>query len=157
MFMRRLELEIGAACKDGSALSVAIFDIDHFKKVNDRHGHAVGDSVLERIARVAAASAGPANIVGRLGGEEFAILIPGADAMRAAELGERVRATIETDTSAAPPLPAVTISVGIASLQDGRVSSSLLAAADAALYEAKRTKQAVLRRVRHARPTFVAK
>lgn len=139
MFMRQLDLEIETARNASSPLSLAIFDIDHFKRVNDRHGHAVGDAVLTRIARIAAEAVALGSMIGRLGGEEFALLIPGADALRAAEVGERLRAAIEADAHQTADLPVTTISVGVASLQDGLAASGLLAAADAALYGAKRT------------------
>lgn len=143
---RRRFLENGERCLDRLAREAApagalMIDIDHFKSINDTHGHAAGDAVLVELSRRCAEAVRPFDLVGRLGGDEFAVLLPGCDAGQTVDIGRRL---IDTVTAAPLPLPgpdggslAVTLSVGGAS---GRFSSmdDALAEADAALYEAKR-------------------
>jgi diguanylate cyclase (GGDEF)-like protein/PAS domain S-box-containing protein len=136
-FMRQLDREIAGAAEFGWPLAVAMFDVDHFKRVNDRHGHAVGDKVLQLIAARAGAAVRGGDLVGRLGGEEFGILMPGATADDAALVAERLREAIETRRPEDGDLPAVTVSIGIAGREDQREAALLLAAADTALYAAK--------------------
>jgi len=136
-FMRQLEREIAGAAEFGWPLAVAMFDVDHFKTVNDRHGHAVGDKVLQLIAARAGAAVRGGDLVGRLGGEEFGILMPGATAEDAAAVAERLRLAIETRRAEDGDLPSVTVSIGIAPREDQREAALLLAAADSALYAAK--------------------
>src|ERR1700730_4049956 len=118
-------------------VSALMFDLDHFKSINDKFGHAVGDKALHLFAATASVSMRPSDIVGRFGGEEFVALLPGniADARVVAE---RVRRAFETAgvTVAGCDLGA-TVSVGAASGQPGTDIVALLAAADAALYRAK--------------------
>jgi two-component system cell cycle response regulator len=115
--------------------------VDRFKQVNDTHGHAAGDAVLAGVAARTAAALRVGDLVARIGGEEFAVLLPGADLARAAEAGERIRAGIAASPIAAGALAlAVTASVGCATLGAGDADGrALLARADACLYEAKRT------------------
>ena len=123
--------------RKGEAISALMFDLDHFKSINDRFGHAIGDQTLHLFAATAAASMRASDIVGRFGGEEFAALLPGnlADAKMVAE---RVRSAFQTGagTVAGCNLNA-TVSVGAASGPPGTDIVALLAAADAALYRAK--------------------
>lgn len=119
----------------GEPLAIALFDIDHFKKVNDRYGHGVGDEVLQRVAAIAESSVRDGDVVGRLGGEEFAVLMPGATLSRAAAIGERVRKAC-ADAFHPPGIP-VTVSVGIAAAEAGQNATALLRDADTALYRAK--------------------
>jgi len=135
--MGQLDREIAGAAEFGWPLAVAMFDVDHFKAVNDRYGHAVGDRVLQLIAARAAAVVRGGDLVGRLGGEEFGILMPGASLQEAAVVAERLRRAMETAGELDESLPAVTISVGIATREKQRDAAELLAAADAALYAAK--------------------
>jgi diguanylate cyclase (GGDEF)-like protein/PAS domain S-box-containing protein len=118
----------------GEQLAIALFDIDHFKLVNDRYGHPVGDEVLRRIAALAESCIRDRDLVGRLGGEEFAVLMPGASLDQAVAVGERLRHACEE----AEHLHGirVTVSLGVAASQGGD-ASSLLREADAALYRAK--------------------
>jgi diguanylate cyclase (GGDEF)-like protein/PAS domain S-box-containing protein len=119
----------------GEPLAVALFDIDHFKQVNDRFGHAIGDEVLQRIAAIAEACVRDRDMVGRLGGEEFAVLMPGSSLNQAAAVGERLRKVCAEAFH--PPGMTVTVSVGIAAAGPASTSATLLRDADAALYRAK--------------------
>ncbi len=119
---------------DGNAVSVALFDIDHFKRVNDTFGHQMGDEVLKRVAETATAAVRAGDIVGRFGGEEFVIVLPNTTAKTAMLIAERVRMAIEK----AGTTPAVTISVGVAERTQKEDVESLLRGADQALYLAKR-------------------
>ena len=118
----------------GEHLAVALFDIDHFKQVNDRYGHPVGDEVLRRIAALAEGCIRDRDLVGRLGGEEFAVLMPGASLDQAVAVGERLRRACQDAEH--PHGISVTISLGVAA-GEGRDASFLLREADAALYRAK--------------------
>jgi len=136
-FMAQLDREIAGAAEFGWPLAVAMFDVDHFKLVNDRYGHAVGDRVLQLIAARAASVVRGGDLVGRLGGEEFGILMPGASPTEASQVAERLREAMETVAQADESLPGVTISVGIAARAGQKSAAELLAAADVALYTAK--------------------
>ena len=122
--------------QQGEPLNLVLFDIDHFKQVNDTHGHLAGDAVLQRIAELARRQVRSGDLVGRIGGEEFVWLLRGVDAGRARELAERLRESIERE-SADGDLPQVTISLGIALLRLGDTPEQLIARADEALYRAK--------------------
>jgi diguanylate cyclase (GGDEF)-like protein len=119
----------------GQALAIALFDIDHFKQVNDRYGHAVGDEVLQRVAALAEGAVRDRDVVGRLGGEEFAVLMPGASLDAAARIGERLRKTC-AEAFHPPGIP-VTVSVGVSAVEGAATASDLLREADMALYRAK--------------------
>lgn len=134
MFLARLASESAAAGATGLPLSVALFDVDHFKSVNDRFGHDVGDNVLRRVAAQAMLCVGEGGVVGRLGGEEFAILMPGLAIDAAAGLCERLRTACRAADGAAVP---VTISVGVAASVAGAPAGDALKAADEAMYKAK--------------------
>jgi diguanylate cyclase (GGDEF)-like protein len=122
-------------------LALLMIDIDHFKRVNDTHGHAVGDEVLKAFTRVLEGNLRSVDLLGRLGGEEFAVVLPEADDSAAAHTAERLRQAVE-----ALQFPfedgtvlRITTSVGIAILAaTGETLDSLLARADGALYAAKR-------------------
>jgi diguanylate cyclase (GGDEF)-like protein len=131
--------ELAAARRDGHGLLAMMLDIDHFKNINDQYGHQVGDEVIQLVAERLSRFAGPDEIVGRYGGEEFALLMPAGDD-DARTVAERLRAAI-----AEGPVPTrvgpmtVTVSVGVAHLRprDADVSA-LLGRADRRLYDAKR-------------------
>ncbi len=116
-------------------LSVVLFDIDHFKAVNDRYGHDVGDEVLKRIASSAAEGLRSTDLIGRYGGEEFVIILPETDAATALQIAERVRARIESSRHDCQPM--VTVSLGIASTRGKDSGNVILKRADVALYAAK--------------------
>ncbi|WP_313809245.1 sensor domain-containing diguanylate cyclase [Sphingobium sp.] len=120
--------------------SLLLFDIDHFKRINDSHGHPVGDQVIHGIARLCTGLRRPSDSLGRLGGEEFGILLPETCREDAARAAQRFcEAIAATEISGAPPLRA-TASFGVAELRaDWPTSESWLAVADMALYEAKRS------------------
>lgn len=147
LFNRRYLLERFAALHAESSavdrpISVLAFDIDHFKKINDTHGHAVGDEVIRRVARVLAESTRAGDVSGRLGGEEFVLVLDGCDASAAAAVGERIRQTIEALSLDFDGVTlSVTVSIGVASQEEGEdlTSEELLNAADGALYESKRS------------------
>jgi diguanylate cyclase (GGDEF)-like protein len=119
---------------------VLLLDLDHFKRVNDTHGHRVGDSVLQVVADTLRASLRATDIAGRYGGEEFLVVLPQTDLAGAGVLAERVRVAIEEtaiDVGGAEPL-SVTVSVGVAALDEAaRSAEQLVERADAALYGAK--------------------
>lgn len=139
-----LDEAIDAATREGHPLSVAMLDLDHFKRVNDRFGHLVGDRVLTDVARIVAASLRGADVVGRMGGEEFILLLPTAAADQAAAIAERVRLAIAA-TGGGEDRPSVTASLGVATLRPGEEAAALLHRADCALYEAKRAGRNQLR------------
>jgi diguanylate cyclase (GGDEF)-like protein len=119
--------------------SALIFDIDHFKRINDRLGHDVGDEVLKKVSACANDALGTEGQVGRIGGEEFLVVLPGADQARMAQVAERLRAAVAALAfpTLAEPL-SVTISLGGAAARPGEtVPEALLKRADLALYDAK--------------------
>jgi len=121
--------------------SVMIFDIDHFKTINDQHGHLLGDRVLAAVANVIRQCVGDKGKVARMGGEEFAAVLPGVAAAKAAELAERVRAAVEKGRirrqDRDEPVGGVTISAGVAVRMDGEKFVAMMDRADRALYKAK--------------------
>jgi diguanylate cyclase (GGDEF)-like protein len=120
-------------------LALLMIDIDHFKMVNDRYGHACGDDVLRAIANACRSGQRTSDVVGRLGGEEFAILLPETDQDAAMRVAERIRQSIESETRSFEKVYfRVTVSVGIAAATASMSGfHSLLRHADKALYEAK--------------------
>jgi diguanylate cyclase (GGDEF)-like protein len=143
---REAEIEIIRAVRTHIPLAVALVDIDHFKAVNDTHGHLVGDKALRAVTDALRSQLRAYDRAGRFGGEEFAVLLPHAREQDALNVAERLRAHIaglsipvdDEDESAGHVR--LTISVGVASLDgENRELTDLLAAADAALYHAKET------------------
>lgn len=135
-FHRRIEVECRRAVRHGRPLSLAVFDLDHFKRVNDGAGHQVGDRVLRATARAISAELRGEDMLARVGGEEFALILPETGAEDAVEAAERVRLAVAGLRE--PGLPRVTISAGVAELADAPSPERLFAAADRALYAAKR-------------------
>ncbi|WFL76578.1 GGDEF domain-containing protein [Altererythrobacter arenosus] len=117
-------------------LSLILFDVDHFKRVNDRHGHTVGDEVLRQISMIAEEQVREGDILGRIGGEEFVWVVPGADKTLAGLAAERLRLAVAMGSGVGKTTP-VTISLGIAAARPGDTALGLFARADAALYDAK--------------------
>jgi diguanylate cyclase (GGDEF)-like protein len=138
-FMQRLTAEFEVAQAVGHPLTLAIADLDRFKIVNDNLGHTVGDEALRRSASLMRHLCRDTDLVARIGGEEFAIILPGMPQAAAAEFCERLRSAIEThDWRAVHPHLRVTVSIGV-SQWDGKIDgTALIEAADAQLYRAKR-------------------
>ncbi len=134
--MRELDQIVMTARVTQMPLALVMFDIDHFKRVNDAHGHPSGDKVLQRVARLAKGQARNGDVVGRVGGEEFVWIIPGASDGMARAMTERLREVIASD-SGVMRIDAVTISVGYTCIQAGDTALSLFSRADGALYDAK--------------------
>ncbi len=135
--MAALDREIVRARQNDAHLAALLFDVDFFKSINDTHGHAVGDRVLTEIAAIVRRNLREGQCAARIGGEEFLLVCPGADAGVAAEVAGRLRQAIHQGTRSAD-VPAVTVSVGHAALRPGETSLQLFARADEALYAAKR-------------------
>jgi len=138
-FVDRLNAEMRFAYRHDKALALLFVDIDHFKKINDQHGHQAGDYVLAAVARDMIATIRSEDVLARYGGEEFAIICREIEKDGALTLGERLRATVaaaryEFGGTVIP----VTISVGAAVAHKPQAAQPLIAAADAAMYEAKR-------------------
>ena len=118
-----------------------MLDIDHFKKVNDTRGHACGDAALHGLASTLEHNLRRHDLIGRLGGEEFAVFLPDTALGQAMQLAERLRMQVAITAMAAPGEPEpirITISIGLAMLSGQESLESLLARADDALYQAKR-------------------
>lgn len=130
--------EVARARRIGSPLAVLVLDLDHFKQINDQFGHAIGDEVLCETASLCQSALRSSDLVARLGGEEFAILLPHTDASGAAVLGRRLLRMIEAARFAGVVGRPVTASLGLAMWQPGEPSiDAALQRADAALYRAK--------------------
>ena len=139
-FTDRLESELTFALRHGSPLVLVMFDIDHFKKVNDTHGHPAGDLVLSEISTLLTGALRAEDVFARYGGEEFAVICRGTDLGQAQIVGERMRKAVEKHRFLHEgTLIPVTISVGIAGLPDPAVkdATDLVARADKALYQSK--------------------
>ncbi|MEL7190543.1 MAG: sensor domain-containing diguanylate cyclase, partial [Pseudomonadota bacterium] len=134
--MTELDQMIMNARHSDGELVLVVFDIDHFKQVNDTHGHPQGDKVLKNVARISLQQARDSDLVARVGGEEFVWIVPGASRDFASMMTERLRAAIAQGSSVGA-VPPVTISVGYAEWQAGDTSLTLFARADSALYDAK--------------------
>jgi diguanylate cyclase (GGDEF)-like protein len=134
-FEERAVLELERAAREGSWLAAVTFDIDHFKQVNDDHGHEAGDRVLAHLGAVLRAETRTVDVVGRVGGEEFVALLEGTDRDRALAYAERVRWRFSDFDD--PGLPCVTVSAGVAAAIAPEALDELLHDADMALYAAK--------------------
>lgn len=137
---RGIQENLESHAADHDQLSLIMMDIDHFKQVNDRYGHPVGDVVLQVVARRLQQALRESDEVGRFGGEEFLILLPGTNHEEAVSVAERLRRTIECEpVQTLEASISVTGSFGVATAHRNEVisTSSLLSAADAAMYRAK--------------------
>lgn len=140
-FEEALAREIARVRRIGGSLSALVMDVDHFKRVNDDHGHAGGDAVLAQVAARTRAALRAEDFLARVGGEELAVLLPGTTLRGALDAGERVRTAIERAPFAPRPdvSIALTASLGCAAAAgDEADGADLVARADARLYEAKR-------------------
>jgi diguanylate cyclase len=135
---RAFERGIEGLRLESSEAALLILDLDHFKVVNDTHGHAAGDLVLQQVAAILRAHTRNRDLLSRLGGEELAVLLPDTDSVRAWQVAERLRLAIETlDIQWEGRKVAITASVGLALALGSTPSSELFEQADAALYAAK--------------------
>ena len=143
----RLREELARCRRESAALACLMIDVDHFKRINDGHGHLAGDEVLRLVARRIGGAVRGSDVAARYGGEEFVILLPATGAEAGGLLAERIRRAVADEpfeiTSSALPLP-VTVSIGVAEHRDDAATENLdvaaeqlLARADTALYEAK--------------------
>ncbi len=140
-FLDRMPTEIAYARRHRTPLTLLMFDVDHFKQVNDRHGHVAGDYVLATIATLVTSTLRTEDLFARYGGEEFAVLCRGQTLEKASILAERLLAKVETHLFAHHGQRiAVTISIGVAAFVDhADATVQLIADADGALYRAKRS------------------
>jgi diguanylate cyclase len=135
-WLEAVEREFARSKREGSSMAVLMLDLDHFKTINDAHGHPAGDEVLRGVAEVLQEALRLHDVPGRYGGEEFGVLLPGSDVSAAEAIAERIRKKIEW-ASFAGELK-VTASVGCAALDAKDLfAASLVARADRALYAAK--------------------
>jgi diguanylate cyclase (GGDEF)-like protein len=135
-FERELEHQLDSAEQVGVACAVISLDLDRFKQVNDIYGHQAGDEALREAARIFAACLGDRGTLARVGGEEFAIVMPDLDIAAARLVAEEVRVALERDTAGIEP--SLTVSIGVAAYpSSGQSPSSIMLAADRALYAAK--------------------
>jgi diguanylate cyclase (GGDEF)-like protein len=133
--------QIGRALNDNKPMALILADLDHFKTINDKHGHIVGDEVLFAVATVLTQQIRPTDLLARFGGEEFAFILPETSTEEAHQIAERIRAAIETtrlgfDKEVKDEIH-VTLSLGVTNLLLGDDINTLLSRADQALYQAK--------------------
>ncbi len=136
LFHQRLEEEVANAVRHGRPLSIAVIDVDRFKAVNDMYGHLTGDRTLEEVARRVAAVVRHGEMLARVGGEEFAWILPESDGDGAVLAAERARQAVAAESF--EPVGKITISIGVAELDASHDRARLYQRADASLYEAKR-------------------
>ncbi|MDT7835817.1 GGDEF domain-containing protein [Aquabacterium sp. OR-4] len=138
-WLRQLRAQHRWLSRHGEGYAVLMIDIDHFKQVNDRWGHPAGDAVLVNVAQVLTGSSRALDVLSRLGGEEFAVLLPRTDAAAAERLAERLRAELAaSSTRWREQALQITVSIGVALAQDAdEAPAQLIERADAALYRAK--------------------
>lgn len=136
-FMADLGRAVATWQRSGVPCSLVVFDLDHFKDINDTHGHAAGDAVLRAVAHVVQSELRPCDRLGRLGGEEFGVILL-ADTESAVDIAERLRSVIEGTVVRDYPAIAFTVSLGVSSCSPQRdTRDALMADADGYLYKAK--------------------
>lgn len=139
IFEELLHHEVEAARRAARPIALLLVDVDHFKRVNDERGHPAGDAVLREVARRLRVAVRGEDHLSRIGGEEFAALLPGADLAAAADVGERAAAHVRASpVKLADGSVGVTVSCGVATLEADDDPLSLVSRADVRLYEAKR-------------------
>jgi diguanylate cyclase (GGDEF)-like protein/PAS domain S-box-containing protein len=138
-FIELSEVELARAARYGHPITVVMLDLDHFKVINDTFGHGFGDTVLHKLSSVLRNHLRRSDVVGRMGGEEFAVLLPQTETTPAVATLERVRGAVETMAldGEARSDRRVTVSIGLVGLRAGETLDEVLRRADAALYKAK--------------------
>ncbi len=135
-FEQRLEAELARASRSRTDLSLVIFDVDHFKLLNDSFGHAAGDEALRAIGDIVAMGMRRSDVFGRLGGEEFGLLLPETGIAGAAAVADKLRVRLAAPSAGRRPL---TVSFGVAQVHAGSTTArAMFDDADRALYAAKR-------------------
>ncbi len=142
----RLSIELDRAHRKGHPLSAVLIDVDNFKTINDAHGHAAGDQALRSVAECIANSLRSYDLLGRYGGDEFLLLLPETRSQDALEVADRIRVLIGTAPQASDADLHPTVSIGITELRPLDTAITLLARADAALYDAKHAGRNCVRR-----------
>lgn len=143
-FLRAVETEVARCRRYGHPFSVAYIDIDDFKRVNDRHGHQVGDELLRRVSEVLRSQLRQVDVVARLGGDEFAVLLPETRLPAARTALDKIQGRLEASLSA--DLPRITLSIGLVTFEEApRDVDEVIHRADALMYEVKRAGKASLR------------
>jgi diguanylate cyclase (GGDEF)-like protein len=140
--------------RDGAPVSVMMFDLDRFKAINDRHGHAVGDAVIRRFCEITTAALRPNEVFGRVGGEEFVVVLPGSSIEAACVRAERIRISFAEDCRFVRDRQVnATVSGGVSvSLKSEQTLEELLEYSDAALYGAKADGRNRIKRAEQPRP-----
>jgi diguanylate cyclase (GGDEF)-like protein len=136
-FMEALQQDVARSDRFAAPLSLVLFDLDHFKEINDRCGHQTGDDVLRSAAAVIRARVRETDLAARVGGEEFAVIVPGTELSGAALLAENLRRDLAEQVEVADLRGTVTASFGVAAHRSGESAELLIGAADRALYRAK--------------------
>jgi len=138
-FYDRLEAELARACRSGGCVAAVVIDLDDFKALNDSRGHLVGDTLLREAAAALAATSREGDVIGRVGGDEFAFILPGADAVQAEFMVRRILAALISG-------PGVSASAGVAVAESGEFDPlTVMGRADASLLAAKRGGKRTLR------------
>jgi diguanylate cyclase (GGDEF)-like protein len=136
-FMEDLEYEVARAARFGTPLALVLFDLDHFKQINDRYGHQVGDDVLRSTAAAMRNRVRETDLPARIGGEEFAIILAGTEIEGAFTMAEEFRLDLSQQVRVEGADWTVTASFGVAALHENETAGALIGAADGALYRAK--------------------
>lgn len=144
-FMSRVEAEWDRAKRYGNSAALLLIDVDHFKQVNDQHGHLVGSRVLVEVARTVEDTLREGDVVSRYGGDELTALLPGVDVDVAIKVAERVRAAVAEARFAVAPTLRITVCVGVAAFPlHGTDVRSMLDAADRAMYRGKESSRNIV-------------
>jgi len=137
-FLELAQQALSNAHRNKTAMALVMLDVDHFKKVNDQYGHSVGDDTLKLATKWIRAQLPDEGVIGRLGGEEFALILPGYDAVQAVKLSDKIRLMIANNSTDSGTIPAITVSLGVEVVKSATDEvDKLLSQADKALYQAK--------------------
>ncbi|WP_417595067.1 diguanylate cyclase [Oceanospirillum sp.] len=137
-FMERAQQILAVAHRTKSPMAMVMLDVDHFKRVNDRHGHAMGDDTLKFAVKWISSLLPNGSFIGRMGGEEFAMAFPGYGLEDAVKISDKIRSEIEQNSINSGTIPAITVSLGVDVIRDATDEvDKLLSQADKALYQAK--------------------